>query len=380
MDISLRETLELEKFKGFRLVAGKKGLDRKVSKIGLLDYEMLSPIKGQFVEGEFALSTLLAAKDTPELIYSSVAYLIESGSSGLGVKDIYYDKLPEAVIELANENDFPIFMFDNSVYFEDIITEFKVFLDAITSEASMSAVIKEVITEKLSEENIKKCFRRLIGHYSGDYACLYVHLKNKMVTETSLAMKAHRLSKRLPVLVVIPYKAGLFLIHKGIDWSEIYELLSQESVIEEKAYACGVGGLMTDETLFQSSLLETLNLTRIADVEGKVSCTSEEMGIYELVMATSGVSSIQHYKKKIIDPILAYDGGHNNFLFETAEAFVRSEGQIKVTAKLMNQHDNTIRYRLSKIKQVIGVEGSDILLYERLSLALRLYWIEELAY
>lgn len=341
---------------------------------------MLSPIKGQFVEGEFALSTLLAAKDTPELIYSSVTYLIESGSSGLGVKDVYYDQLPESVIELANENDFPIFMFDNSVYFEDIITEFKVFLDAITSEATMLAVIKDLLTQRATEEDIKQSYRRLVGHYSGGYACLYVHLKDSQLTETSLAMKAHRLSKRLPILAVVPYKEGLFLIHKGSELSEIYELLNQEAIVEDTHYACGVGESMTDETLFQRSLLETLNLSRIANVEGIHFCTREEMGIYELVIGSMGVPDIQHYKQKIIDSILSYDGGHNNSLFETAEAFVRSEGQIKFTAKLMNQHDNTIRYRLSKIKQVIGIEGSDILLYERLSLAVRLYWLEQLAY
>ena len=125
MYITVKEALQLERLQHFRPVAGQKGLHRKIEKISLLDYEVVNRIEGQFLKNEFALSSLLGAKDDPALILGSVKYLVQSGVSGLAVKNIYFDQLPKEVIDYADTCDFPIFIFDNSVFFEDIITDAK---------------------------------------------------------------------------------------------------------------------------------------------------------------------------------------------------------------------------------------------------------------
>lgn len=50
-----------------------------------------------------------------------------------------------------------------------------------------------------------------------------------------------------------------------------------------------------------------------------------------------------------------YDAEHGSDLGATAEAFAASFGEVSRTAEALFQHPNTVRYRLRKIKDVLGV-------------------------
>lgn len=380
MKITLAETLKLDIFKGFRLLVGEEGLKRFVTRIGLLDHEMINPIKGQFVEGEFALSTLLAAKDNPELILTSVKYLIESGASGLGVKDIYYKELPKEALALAKLHDFPIFIFDNSVYFEDIITEFKSFKDTMKREASSSNLLEHLMNGAKDEEEIQTGFFELIGHYKGSYEAVHLRMSDVEDSDAYLALKGHRLTKRLSILFSGIYNNGLFIIKNNEEDVSLENLLVQEGFGEEDIYHYGVSQGYNHPKYFKQALEEALVNARIGEIEGlKVMC-SEDRGLYQLLLAYGSQDQFQQYKEKLIRPILTYDENNNTNLMETAIAFVRNEGTVKGAAKSLVQHDNTVRYRLSKIRQLLGITASDSVLYEHLSLVIRLYLLEQLTY
>ncbi len=380
MHITLKETLKLDIFSEFHLVAGEKGLNRLVSRIGLLDHEMINPIKGQFVEGEFALSTLLAAKEQPELIYTSVEYLIECGSSGLGVKDIFFKELPSEVLTLAEANDFPIFMFDNSVYFEDIITDFKTFIDRMRSEEMITSSFESILETSVSNEKIMDVFQRVMGAYNGRYQIEYLRFKDTIPEEAFLALKGHQLTKRLLILFTAVYKGGLFIVHKVEESFDLEALLEQESFGKRTDYLYGQCAIYEKGLSFRNALIESLTNCRIAEVENLSNCRSDQRGVYQLIAAFGDRDSFQAFKDLHLEPILRYDQSNNTTLLETVVAFVQNEGEIKATAKAMVQHDNTIRYRLSKVRSLLAIEGSDSVLYERLSIAVKLYLLEQLNY
>ena len=43
---------------------------------------------------------------------------------------------------------------------------------------------------------------------------------------------------------------------------------------------------------------------------------------------------------------------------ETLICYIESEGDVALTAKKLYQHGNTVRYRLDKIKKVLGISNS----------------------
>ena len=167
MAITILEAMKLPTLKDFELIAGYRGLDREIQRASILDYEYeksLSdkPIQTYFEKGDFVISILIYAKDDPSLILESVKGLVSDGVSGLAVKNIYYDVLPEEVIKYANQMDFPIFMFDKKgSYYEDIVTEIydknKEKNSISYQEAKIGILLKEDM-DKSSVKNMAKDF------------------------------------------------------------------------------------------------------------------------------------------------------------------------------------------------------------------------------
>ena len=151
MAITILEAMKLPTFKDFDLVAGYRGLDREIQRASILDYEYESslfdkPIQTYFEKEDFVISSLIYAKDDQSLILESVKGLISDGVSGLAIKNIYYDELPEKVIKYANQMDFPIFMFDKK---GQIIVDKEEF-DGDSDELMMTAL--DAGAEDFSEE------------------------------------------------------------------------------------------------------------------------------------------------------------------------------------------------------------------------------------
>ena len=69
----------------------------------------------------FIITSFLFAKDDPSLILTAVDALIRMGMAGLAYKKVIYEDLPPEVLQLAEDNDFPLLSFDRNVWFENII-------------------------------------------------------------------------------------------------------------------------------------------------------------------------------------------------------------------------------------------------------------------
>ncbi|WP_270296767.1 helix-turn-helix domain-containing protein, partial [Eggerthella sinensis] len=64
--------------------------------------------------------------------------------------------------------------------------------------------------------------------------------------------------------------------------------------------------------------------------------------------------------------LAGYDEEHGTELLRTAEALVDHHGDVKSIAEELHQHPNTVRYRMRKMKAVLGVPHEDDKLFIRL--------------
>ncbi|SKC73249.1 PucR family transcriptional regulator ligand-binding domain-containing protein [Maledivibacter halophilus] len=91
MSITVLEAMKLDTFKNFRLIAGHRGFENKIERVGILDYEYDKRIegqlyKGQFEKAQFVISSLLFAKDDASLIFDAVKCLLNDKVKGLSFK------------------------------------------------------------------------------------------------------------------------------------------------------------------------------------------------------------------------------------------------------------------------------------------------------
>ncbi len=378
MYITIEEMLGLERFKTFKCVAGRGGFKRKVKKISLLDYEVVKPLESQFLPYEFSLSSLLGAKNNPEFILMSVKYLIESGVSGLAIKNIYYDELPEEVIEYADEHEFPIFIFDNSVYFEDLITDVRDVLRDVERNKDRERKLDSLMEGDLSEKECEKLYNELSNYTEQGYIVAY--LKNKRdIThiENMKIIEGFRHRKVSTILSVTPYHRGVIIVYKGKSFkltNLVNDCYHMGLVFDD--YIVGISEYSEGSREFKGTCKECIWSAQVAMAEKESVMTYKDIGVYKLLQPIIDLPVSDQYIEEMLVPLKIYDADHGTELFQTAEIFIQYDGQIVQTAKALFQHSNTIRYRINKMKQLLGFEGREGIFFEHLSLALRLYRVK----
>ncbi len=120
--VTLRDVLEMPGLQDVALVlVGSKNLGRKVSWVHIL--EIRDDIT-EYVNGdELVLTTGIGFENT-EIAVEFLRQLIARNVSALCIEAFYYYKvIPQAMIDLAKEHDFPLIIFSKAVRFIDITRE-----------------------------------------------------------------------------------------------------------------------------------------------------------------------------------------------------------------------------------------------------------------
>ena len=103
----------------------------------------------------------------------------------------------------------------------------------------------------------------------------------------------------------------------------------------------------------------------------------EGIKIYLITLPLLGVCVLGPIYFQSIGKIKQYDQKYNSELLQTAIVYVKLGGNIKNTAKSINLHENTVRYRINKIKEIFNTTNSEFEFYEELALGIKLHLIHQ---
>jgi DNA-binding PucR family transcriptional regulator len=81
---------------------------------------------------------------------------------------------------------------------------------------------------------------------------------------------------------------------------------------------------------------------------------------------------ITNFHEETIVPLVEYDKYYNSDIVETVEKYIKNDGNYKKTALDLNQHENTVRYRILKAKKLLGLENSHFEFIEQVSIGLKI--------
>ncbi|MGA4670736.1 PucR family transcriptional regulator [Propionibacteriaceae bacterium Y1923] len=118
--LSVSEVLEVAALAGTEVVAGHQGLDRRVTRVNVMEVPDVLPWTNP---DQLLLTTgypLQQAGDLSEFITS----LAERGLAALGIKlNRYLDELPEQALATADALDFPLLTLPDNIGFDEIINQ-----------------------------------------------------------------------------------------------------------------------------------------------------------------------------------------------------------------------------------------------------------------
>lgn len=397
MSITVAEVYKLPTLKNAKILTGKSGFQNPVDRMSILDYEFISyKMKGEFIKNDFVLSSLLFAKDDRTMMVAAIKILIDSGVSLLGIKDVYYKELPADLLRYAVERDFSIFLFTHNVYFEDIITDVTDMLRLVDRSQLVEMKVDNLIGNELSRPLVRELALEINDTFRECVCAVYCKPDGHM-DESVLYRTLERL-KRLEYFrdehCVFKYKNGIMAVlsfgnasdNRGDAFADerftkqpprkiLAEFLSKTGLSGEE-YRVGVSDCFLQLHHLDKAVQQSLFAESACHTDSTALAFYSEIGLYRFIMPFLHSYWLTDYSRSVVEPIRQYDEKYSADLFHTAMAYVQNEGNIKQTAAALFQHENTVRYRIGKIKELLGMDRENAGFYPQLCIAIQAYRLE----
>ncbi|MDR3164689.1 MAG: PucR family transcriptional regulator [Synergistaceae bacterium] len=389
MYATIRDIINIDKLKSLKLIAGGKGLDNRVEKVGMLDYEFTKKgaphnVETQWMPFDFVITTFLYAKENSELLIDAVKKLKSYGVSGIAVKNVFSLDIPAEVIRFANNNNFPFFIFtDNSLFFDDIIICVNNMVSQISDINVAEQKINVIRFGEHDKNQVKKLAREINYSFTDIFFCAYFRCRdperqNRLgTTITAAASRVRDISG----VSIVKYKDGFFYLVSEIN---VKKLAPEESVaslcktlaVREGEYYIGISNIQFHLSDFRKALLQSIYAAEYCKITGDGRRAFRDLGIYQFLIPHADDEWLSDFYAAIVLPLIEHDTSRRGNILDFAMTYEMCYGNNREIARRHKIHDNTIRYRLKKIKSALGFAENDPSFEQQLLLALKLHRIK----
>lgn len=382
------------------IIAGKKGILNEVSRITVGEVPDLPKwLHG----GELVLSTLYAFKDDPTLLKSFIKGLINANAAGLGIKTTrFLKKLDPSIINLSNKNNFPIIDIQQNIRWSDLIQKLYEMMLAEKIQIETEMRLKGDLLDELLAENIKtddELIKRasFLGYdVSQGCSVIIVDIDNfralikKIPTEQKIQYLKEEFYNYISHLVkpltsnslIIPREDSLIIFAASDEGNKIDPYFVAKNVIINCRERYDNFSVSVGISRFHEKPLDMIRAYEEAALSIKANSKIgkpgsimhfDRLGSYKLLLKLSETNpeELENFYKETIAPLIKYDKEHNSDLVKTLETFLVKEQSIADAANEMYLHRHTVRYRLSRIKDITGLDIHQAEDRERLSLGLK---------
>ena len=364
--IHIKELFRLQNIHRLRLIAGQDGLERTVTEAVLFEYDPSRVQLPDFYRGDLVVTTLAYARGDAKLVVHSLQALMNQGIAGLMVKTAYFSELPQAVITLANRLGTPVFLFDDT-YIEEVILQVTDLIRGKRHFAGFEQDVDALMRGDLTEEQTRERARRIDPLGQSSYRIYAVSPKERMITlddklyalmETD-ADTAHRCT-------FIEWRRMMLALCREEDGLSAQEALARfgdlltRAGVDRQSVVIGQSDLREARAQMGASLCEAVYAARAAKLCGKAELAAHELGLYAYLFPMSENPFVCDRCRRVLSAIREYDAQNHTNLEQTALVYVKENMEIAAAAKVLFQHPNTVRYRLSKIQRIIGMEDDPL--------------------
>ncbi|HWG24406.1 PucR family transcriptional regulator [Actinospica sp.] len=118
----------------------------------------------------------------------------------------------------------------------------------------------------------------------------------------------------------------------------------------------GLSDHVTDPAALKRAITDARHALRVAITkpEPVTLVRQADIASHALLLASIPEEVRSTYRDRMLGPILEYDRAHNSELEVTLEAFLRASSSWTKCAAAMHLHVNTLRYRISRIEELVG--------------------------
>jgi DNA-binding PucR family transcriptional regulator len=82
----------------------------------------------------------------------------------------------------------------------------------------------------------------------------------------------------------------------------------------------------------------------------------DELGVMRFLLAPGDRGDLQSFARRVLGPVLDHDRDRPSELARTVEAYLANDCNLQRTAAGMFVHPKTVRYRLDKVQEMVGLD------------------------
>ncbi len=383
--VTVQNLTFLKPISDFKLITSENGLRNVVKDTGILEYESNKKIAETFKKGDFIVTTLFLAKDNLDYAEKCLKSLIDQEVSAIAVKNIYFNDFSEDLKKYAEIHSCPIFIFED-IFFDDIIVTLKNAIAHFNATEYFEKKIESIISCDSSRDRVRETAFEINGSFLNNLVSAYC-IKKEQTTATWQYLNEFETkpwdysSRNYPHATILSYKKGLLVLytmdhHIPVSYERLHEYLRQAGISED-SYRIGVSNIHFDLCELDFCIKESMCAYISCKNERSSTLNFNDIGIDQVLLPLINNYWMKTYYTKYMNRVLTYDKTHSSNLMDTMVHYVESKGEITQTSKKTFQHTNTVRYKLERVKKLMGFENDDSF-YVQLYIVVRLYMLEEL--
>lgn len=378
MSILVKDLIESKVMRNSTVLSGKGGANKIIKRISVYD----SPVRADILDRkilkkcDFLITSMFFQKSSGKLIKEFIKMLNDAGCCGICVSNQYLKELPDEVLAYSNEVAFPIILFDMSVPYADIIETTMELI--ITSQNYLINELKidRLLKDKMNPMEVKDVAFGINPNFKESNCVIYIETYKLKDNNLSLKFLLDFFNMNLDYSAFY-YKKSIIIIatfnrdRLSVEKSMV-KLALKEIDKYLKDYRLGVSDLHGSISELNIAINEAIFSARNSKLSSEHISLYSEIGVNRLLIPIMDNVEMGKFHSMIIEPIVKYDKQFNSQLLDTIISFVKNDGNYKKTAEEFFQHQNTIRYRINKVKAILNMENGDIKFYESISLAIRI--------
>ncbi|MEU7477718.1 PucR family transcriptional regulator [Lentzea sp. NPDC042327] len=168
------------------------------------------------------------------------------------------------------------------------------------------------------------------------------------------------LEEALPQALVTPVGDTVYAVAKADDSvpAEVREALRVvEPGLGSSRVLVGISSPVTARGL-RGAAEEATHARRLGERRGGRTCVvaGEEIALHQLLLAGVPEELRSSLRRRLLGPVLDYDAEHGSDLAGTLRVFLGCGGSWTTAAQKLHVHVNTLRYRVGRVEELLGVD------------------------
>ncbi|RAL26214.1 PucR family transcriptional regulator [Thermoflavimicrobium daqui] len=371
MSLMMLEALRISPLDRCKVVAGQKGLSRRICSVNSFDAPDVLPWLKQ---GDLVVTTGYVFKNDEKTQVELIRKLAKRGCAGLGIQiNRFLLDLPKAMRQIADECDFPLLEIPYDLSLTDLLLP--LLREIVTKQEELDQrldkndhFLTKLLSDELRDENIILSTGSEIGllpHHQ--YICICLKVDSQYSDPVWLEQRTHEIAKEMNVCVLVSkIDDGVILLQAPLQEQISLACLAEQfgkqlwerwKESDEKAkIQIGIGEPCDDVKQISRSYQEAKEVLKLSE-QMKMS-QSKDIYHYSdwspfILFQQLPHEQLRNYVIRTLGELLKVDQEHDGHLIETLETYLNCGSQISETARRLGIHRNTVTFRLNRLKNWI---------------------------